>query len=164
MAQSTVTVDKGHRGPPAGTSPSASNSLISAAAFPRRQQKSLLGRTDQTLYSSSVIHFRKTCYDGPRYYLIGPFYLFSLMHVLNLKYHMTLNPHCKAKGFILHYSFEDQTNSVPDSVSDSGRQQNILIKKLKQSTNNTCYLTKTTVVSPAATGFAKKIKSHRIMD
>lgn len=77
---------------------------------------------------------------------------------------MTLNLHYKAKGFILHYSVKDQTNSVPDSVSDSGRQQHISIKKLKQSTNNTCYLIKPTVVSPAATGFAKKIKSHRIMD
>lgn len=77
---------------------------------------------------------------------------------------MTLNLHYKSNGFILHYSVKDQTNSVPDGVSDSRRQQNILMNTLKQSINNICYLTKPTVISPAATGFAKKIESRRIMD
>lgn len=77
---------------------------------------------------------------------------------------MTLNPRHQAEGFILNYSFEDQTIFVPDSVSDSERSQNHFIKKLKQSTNNTWYLTKPTVVSSAAARFAKKIKSNRIMD
>jgi len=67
---------------------------------------------------------QKSMYD-----LVGPSYLFSLMSVMNLKYRMTPNPHYKAKGFILCYSFKDQTILVPDSVADSGRQQNILIKK-----------------------------------
>lgn len=96
--------------------------------------------------------------------LWGPFCPFSLIHVLNLKYHTTLNAHCQAEGFILSYSFEDQTVFVPDSVSDSGRSQNNLIKKLKQSTSNTGHLTKPTVTFPAAAGFAKKLKNHQIID
>lgn len=61
--QSPVTVEKRNRGSSC-RNPIASSSLICAVIFQRKQQKSLLGRGNYALYSSSVIHSRKTYYNG----------------------------------------------------------------------------------------------------